>query len=149
MDTGFRSRAVGWQCVLDLFDCRAPRIDDLGWIRRTLLEAAEAAAATVVSDSFHRFEPHGISGIVVIAESHLAIHTWPELHYAAIDVFTCNSEFHVERAVDYLIAAFDSPDAEIARFTRGDHRLEYAPIRSSRRILPTADATVPEPGPKS
>lgn len=138
------ARAVGWQCVLDLFDCRASRIDDLGWIRRVLLGAAEAAAATIISDSFHCFEPHGISGFVVIAESHLAIHTWPELNYAAIDVFTCNSELHIERAIDYIIAAFESPDAEIARFTRGDHRLVRHPIRTSRMSARPVDATQPE-----
>ncbi len=115
--------AAGWQCVLDLYNCRAVQIDDVDWIREQMLAAARVAQATIVTDSFHRFEPHGISGVVVIAESHIAIHTWPERNYAAIDVFTCNSSLHVDRAAHFLASAFQAGTAQLSRFSRGDKSL--------------------------
>lgn len=115
--------ALGWQSVLDLHGCHNPLLDDLDWVRRTLVQAAEIAEATVVADSFHRFAPQGISGVVVIAESHIAIHTWPEENYAAIDVFTCNSRLLVEKAAQFLAAAFQATDVQISNFTRGDRSL--------------------------
>jgi S-adenosylmethionine decarboxylase len=118
--------AAGWQCVLDLYGCRAPGIDSLDWIREQMLAAARVAEATIVTDSFHCFEPHGISGVVVIAESHIAIHTWPERSYAAIDIFTCNSRLHVERAAEFLARVFQSTDAQLSNFTRGDGSLAHA-----------------------
>ena len=114
---------AGWQSVLDLYDCAVAWLDDLPWVRMTLLRAAQIAQATIVTDSFHKFAPQGISGVVVIAESHIAIHTWPERSYAAVDVFTCNSAVHVQAAVDFLIGAFRSANPHLASFTRGDHRL--------------------------
>jgi S-adenosylmethionine decarboxylase proenzyme len=119
---------AGWQCILDLYDCSTDHIDDIGWIESTLLRAAEVACATVVEHSFHRFEPHGISGVVVIAESHIAIHTWHERRYAAIDVFTCNSHLHVRAAMSFLTQQFEAADARSAFFTRGDHRLDVQPV---------------------
>ncbi len=71
-------------------------------------QAAEEAGATIVDSSFHRFLPHGISGVVVIAESHLAIHTWPEYGYAAIDLFTCGDEVNPWKAFEFLRIKFDA-----------------------------------------
>ena len=133
MNETLLSFIAGWQCLLDLFDCETPLLDSVEWVQATLVEAARLAEATIVSESFHRFPPHGVSGVVVIAKSHIAIHTWPERRYAAVDVFTCNSDLHVERAVNYLIEAFQSSDARLARFTRGDDKslLERSSARYS------------------
>ena len=60
-------------------------------IRPLLLEAVRAAGATIVTEIFHNFSPHGVSGVIVIAESHVAIHTWPEHTYAAVDIFSCSA----------------------------------------------------------
>jgi S-adenosylmethionine decarboxylase len=114
---------VGWQCLLDLFDCRQPRFDDIGWVRETLLRAADEAGASVVADNFHRFSPWGISGVVVIAESHIAVHTWPERRYAALDLFTCCSAMKTEAAVKFLIGAFQSADPQCTTVVRGDGAL--------------------------
>lgn len=115
------SAPAGWQCVLDLYDCTCTEIDDLDWVRNTMLEAARVAQATIITDSFHRFEPHGLSGVVVIAESHIAIHTWPERRYAAIDVFTCNSRLMVDKAARFLANAFEAREVRKSDFTRGEH----------------------------
>lgn len=71
-----------------------------------MLEAAQRAHATIVDVVFHQFNPYGISGVVVIAESHLTIHTWPEYRFAAIDVFTCGETLNPEIAAEYLVKEF-------------------------------------------
>ena len=69
--------------------CPAERLDDLAAIERLMRAAAEAAGATVVDGRFHRFAPQGVSGVLLLLESHLSIHTWPEAGYAAVDLYTC------------------------------------------------------------
>ncbi len=120
--------AAGWQCILDLYECATEQIDNIDWIEQTLMSAARVACATIVTHSFHRFEPHGISGVVVIAESHIAIHTWPERRYAAIDIFTCNSQLHVKAATSFLTEQFRAGNARTAFFTRGDHVIDVQPV---------------------
>lgn len=117
--------ALGCQVVLDLYECEGARLDDLPWVETTMLAAARAAGATIVESVFQRFSPWGISGMVVIAESHLAIHSWPERHYAAIDVFTCGATLRTKVAVSYLIKAFGSKRTIERSLTRGEHALEY------------------------
>lgn len=75
--------------IAELYGCPFERLDDLEGIRTAMLEAAEVVGATVLKDAFHPFDPDGVSGVVVIAESHLSIHTWPHRGYAAVDIFTC------------------------------------------------------------
>jgi S-adenosylmethionine decarboxylase len=69
----------------------ASRLDDLDHIRSTLLNMAVRIKATVLGEIFHEFPGGGVTGVVALAESHISIHTWPEIGYAAIDVFTCGS----------------------------------------------------------
>ncbi len=81
--------------------------------------AANEAGATVVGESFHKFDPVGVTGIVAIAESHLCIHTWPEHGYAAADVFTCGDEFDPHKAADILIGKLDCLEPSIEEIQRG------------------------------
>jgi len=76
-DESARDVVHGAQVALDLYECETHHLDDLEWVTRTLMNAARAAGATIVETVFHKFAPCGISGVVVIAESHLAIHVWP------------------------------------------------------------------------
>jgi S-adenosylmethionine decarboxylase len=94
---------LGTHLLLELWEIDSHRLDDRDWVRNILVQAALEARCTVVSEAFHRFAPQGVSGVVVIAESHISIHTWPELGYAAIDVFTCGDHAMPERAAEYLI----------------------------------------------
>ena len=110
----------GSQVVLDLYDCEPTHLDDLPWVKQTLESAARAAGATIVETIFHKFAPWGISGVVVIAESHLAIHIWPEKRYAAIDVFTCGESVRTDVATAFLARAFGSKRSVNRNFTRGD-----------------------------
>jgi len=113
------SAGVGTQIVLDLYDCLTDRLDDIAWVQGTMTAAARIAGATIVDVIFHKFAPWGISGVVVISESHLAIHIWPENRYAAIDVFTCGGSMDLDRAVRYLIDTFQAQRSATRSFHRG------------------------------
>src|SRR3954464_2593978 len=80
---------LGQHSLIDYHGCDAARLKDTPALRRALLEAVAEAGGTIVTDTFHTFSPHGVSGVVVIAESHVTVHTWPEHGYAAVDVFSC------------------------------------------------------------
>lgn len=80
-----------WHTLADYHHCDPSRLLDAAGLRETLVHAIAEAGGTYVTDVFHHFSPHGISGIVVIAESHVALHTWPEHHFAALDVFSCTA----------------------------------------------------------
>ena len=80
---------LGKQLVLELYECPLEIIDNQLIVEQALLATAAAIQATVVDIVFHKFSPQGVSGVVVIMESHIAIHTWPEYGYAAVDIFTC------------------------------------------------------------
>jgi S-adenosylmethionine decarboxylase proenzyme len=112
--------ALGSQVVLDLYDCATTHLDDLPWVEATLVEAARVAGATIVQTVFHKFAPWGISGVVVISESHLAIHIWPENRYAAVDIFTCGESVRIDIASAYLKKAFRAGRSVKRSFTRGE-----------------------------
>lgn len=81
---------VGRHVLVELYDCDPHTIDDVEKVRGALRSAAEAIRATVVGEAFHRFSPQGVSGVLLIAESHLSCHTWPENGYVALDLYTCS-----------------------------------------------------------
>jgi S-adenosylmethionine decarboxylase proenzyme len=83
-------------------------------------QAAVDCGATIVQSSFHRFEPYGVSGVVVIAESHLAIHTWPEYRYASVDLYTCGAEIDPMVAYSSLKSKLRAQTAEIQKIHRGN-----------------------------
>lgn len=92
----------GVHIVADFFDCDGATLDDSSAIAEALTAAATAAGATLVSQHVHPFSPCGVTGVAILAESHLAIHTWPEHRYAAIDIFTCGDVALPARAIDEL-----------------------------------------------
>jgi len=114
------SSALGSQVVLDLYECQTDHLDDLEWVKQTLVNAAHAAGATVVETVFHKFAPFGISGVVVLAESHLAIHIWPEKRYAAIDAFTCGKNVRTNVASAFLQEQFQAKRVQQRSFSRGE-----------------------------
>jgi S-adenosylmethionine decarboxylase len=105
--------------LLELFDCDAEAITSLELVKSAMIEAAKRAQATIVDAVFHEFNPFGISGVVVIAESHLAIHTWPEYRYAAVDVFSCGEVLQPRVAVDYLVEQFGAGRTSVVELQRG------------------------------
>jgi S-adenosylmethionine decarboxylase proenzyme len=112
-------KPLGQHLLLDLFDCDAKIISSLQGVKASMLEAAERAQATVVQLVFHEFSPFGISGVVVIAESHLAIHTWPEHRYAAVDIFTCGDVLEPKVAAEYLAQLLGATQVSVVQLERG------------------------------
>jgi S-adenosylmethionine decarboxylase len=111
--------ALGSHLLIELKDCNPATLKNLEEVRDALVSAARDAKATIVDISFHEFSPFGISGMVVIAESHLSIHTWPEYGYAAVDIFTCGEVIKPEIAAAYLIDRFESKSPSIVEMKRG------------------------------
>jgi S-adenosylmethionine decarboxylase len=105
--------------LLELFDCDFDAISNLETVKSALVEAAKRAHATIVDVVFHEFNPFGISGVVVIAESHLSIHTWPEHRYAAVDIFSCGDVLKPEVAATYLVDQFGAERTSVVELQRG------------------------------
>ena len=104
---------------MELRECNPEILKSLEKVRSIMVSAAKDAKATIVDVSFHEFNPFGISGVVVIAESHLTIHTWPEYDYAAVDIFTCGDIIKPEVAASFLIKEFGCKNPSIVEMKRG------------------------------
>ncbi len=111
--------ALGRHLLVELNDCDREVLNDLDLLRDAMLTAAIRCGAVILGDSFHRFSPQGVSGVVVIAESHLSVHTWPEYGYAAVDVFTCGTTVNPQTAAEVLIERLGSKNHSITEIPRG------------------------------
>ena len=111
--------ALGRHVLLELRDCNVEKLNDLPYLKQSMLAAAEETGATVIGEIFHQFSPQGVTGVVAIAESHLCVHTWPEFGYAAVDIFTCGDGFDPTEAARLLIDRLESNDSEITEVQRG------------------------------
>ena len=117
-------KALGRHILVEMYECDSEVLNDQETIREVMLQAAENADATICGDSFHRFSPHGVSGVVVIAESHLSIHTWPEYGFAALDLFTCGDEVDPWVAFTHLRNAFKAKHSSQIEIRRGQFPLD-------------------------
>ncbi len=112
--------ALGHHLLADLRGCDPARLSDLDLVRNAMLQAAQDSGATVVTQSFHHFSPLGISGVVIVSESHLAIHTWPEFGFAALDYFTCSDRVDQPRAIQTLRFALGAQEVSTREISRGE-----------------------------
>jgi len=111
--------ALGRHLLLELKMCNKEVLDDLDFLRECLNEAAIQSGATVVGESFYHFSPYGVSGVVNIAESHIAVHTWPEYGYAAVDVFTCGNNVDPEKAARLIVERLGAQSHSLIELRRG------------------------------
>ncbi|MEM6271863.1 MAG: polyamine aminopropyltransferase [Bacteroidota bacterium] len=111
--------SLGRQLVVEYYECDPDILNDVALIEGNMLKAAGAANATVINSTFHHFSPFGASGVVVIHESHLAIHTWPEYGYAAVDIFTCGDSVDPWVCYKFLEKAFGAGYASAMEMLRG------------------------------
>ena len=100
------SKNIGRHCILELYHCDHARLNDEAFIRTTITSSAKIAGATLIHLVTHSFKPQGVTGLALLAESHISIHTWPEIGYAAIDVFTCGDHTMPEKACKLLSKDF-------------------------------------------
>jgi len=117
---------VGAHVLLDLRGIPAARLDNLEDLRSGFVQAAVEGGATVVDARFTRFEPQGVSGVVILAESHLALHTWHALGYAAVDVFTCGSPQVASAVADAVVRLLSPAACERRELARGPGASEEA-----------------------
>ncbi|HXX81879.1 MAG TPA: adenosylmethionine decarboxylase [Thermodesulfovibrionales bacterium] len=132
--------ALGTHLLVELRDCNPTILKNLDDVRDALVSAAKEAKATIVDISFHEFNPFGISGMVVIAESHLSIHTWPEYSYAAVDIFTCGDVIKPEVAAASLIERFESKNPSVVEMKRGI--LSHENVKLPHKFSPEEFQTV-------
>jgi len=111
--------ALGRQILVEFYDCDQSKINDVSYIENSLIQATKASKATIISHNFHKFSPYGISGVVVIAESHVTIHTWPEYNYAAVDIFTCGDTIDPWVIQEELKEYFESKSVSSMEMKRG------------------------------
>jgi S-adenosylmethionine decarboxylase proenzyme len=107
-------------------------LDDIEAIKEIMLSAAKKSGATILNNFLHKFSPQGVSGVVIIAESHLAIHTWPESSYAGLDFFTCGTRVDPLIAYKYIIEKLESKYSNYTMLDRGKtEELEKTAVHSS------------------
>ena len=110
---------IGHHYIVEASGCDPKIIGSVEKVQQILVKAAEIAGAHVWSISFNRFPPMGVSGVVVISESHISTHTWPEMGYAALDIYTCGAKVRPDKAVVYAVEAFGAETSHITEITRG------------------------------
>ncbi len=110
---------LGKHYLLDLKECNKSRLDDLEFIKGVLSLVAAGAGTAVIGESFHRFEPQGMSGAVLIAGAHICVHTWPEYGYAAIDIFSHGDAFKLDEAAALIVERLESKNPAIVELKRG------------------------------
>jgi len=116
--------ALGRQILVEFYDCDTDKINDVEFIESSFLNATRASGATIISHNFHKFSPHGVSGVVVIAESHVSIHSWPEYNYAAVDIFTCGETIDPWIIQEHLKESFNSKNTSSMEMKRGMFKTE-------------------------
>lgn len=112
-------QALGRHLLCEYHGCDRELLDRVDFIRAELIAAVARAGATPVQDVVHRFSPHGVTGVVVIAESHFSIHTWPEHGFAAVDLFTCGDLVDPWAAFTHLEQALRAQTHSVIELRRG------------------------------
>jgi S-adenosylmethionine decarboxylase proenzyme len=132
-------KALGKHILAEFYDCDQKVLNNVEKVEFYMKRAALECGATIVNSIFHTFNPHGVSGVVVIAESHLTIHTWPEYNYAAVDVFSCGNSVDPRIAITVLKKYLSAKDVKIVEINRGEIKgegiLPYKPSIVNRELL--------------
>ena len=117
--------SFGDHYLVDLHGCDADTVAAVQPTEEALLRAAIRCGSTIIEHHFHQFSPHGVSGIILIAESHISVHTWPENGFVAVDIFTSGERMKPQVAIDILEQAFSADRVDVVCLPRG----ELAPQR--------------------
>ena len=115
--------SLGRHIIVEFYNCSPEKINDVSHIEKSMLRAAELAGATIINSTFHHFSPFGVSGVIVIEESHFAIHTWPEYQFASIDLFTCGELVNPWISFDHLQDEFGAKHSSSIELQRGQPHL--------------------------
>ncbi len=110
---------LGRHLLLDFYDCRTHTLSNARLTKKIMTSAAKFSKAHIVDVVFHTYNPHGVSGVVIIRESHLAIHTWPEHAFASVDIFTCGQQINPQKIQQYLQKHFQAKKVKATIIPRG------------------------------
>ncbi|KMJ55685.1 adenosylmethionine decarboxylase [Alkalihalophilus sp. As8PL] len=110
---------MGRHVIAELWGCNTEKLNNMSFIEQTFVDAALKSGAEVREVAFHKFAPHGVSGVVIISESHLTIHSFPEHGYASIDVYTCGDRIDPNVASNYIAEALGASSSEVIEVPRG------------------------------
>ena len=130
---------LGRHILIDYYDASLDVLDDVEATRTALTDAAEAMGANIEVVEFHRFDPHGVSGTVVISESHITIHTWPEYQFAAVDVFACSDNLDLEAAREIVEGRLQPGEIESRQLGRGRPPMGERRTPTARDRRPSSD----------
>ncbi|HHT9129373.1 MAG TPA: adenosylmethionine decarboxylase [Candidatus Brocadiaceae bacterium] len=111
---------LGRHVILEMWGCGKAIIDNADSVKEILIKATEAIKATLVDVVCHRFSPYGVTGVAILAESHISVHTWPEYGYAAVDIFICGNTINPMNAASYMISGFHAKETSTLELKRGD-----------------------------
>src|ERR671916_2606541 len=109
----------GTHLIAELAECNPEALNNEEFLREKLRKAAQIAGATVLSVHSHKFTSAGVTAFALLAESHISIHTWPELGYAAVDAFTCGQSMRTQLAIESVAHALDSKNTKVITVKRG------------------------------
>jgi S-adenosylmethionine decarboxylase len=127
---GVMMDTMGRHVIAELWQCNIDKLNDVTFIERTFVNAALEAGAEVREVAFHKFAPQGVSGVVIISESHLTIHSFPEHGYASIDVYTCGDIIDPNVASDYIARELGAGKSEVVEVPRGIGPIEVTPLKT-------------------
>ncbi|MBP7125852.1 adenosylmethionine decarboxylase [Myxococcota bacterium] len=131
--------ALGRHLVADFHGCTAD-LNDPELVMKGLEGACEVSGATIISRTGYHFSPYGVTAVVVIAESHLAVHTWPEYRYAAVDLFTCGTSVDTWKAFEFVKKAFGASRVDLKEIARG--QLSQREIAEAQGYVAPSDRSV-------
>jgi len=124
-------QSLGIHVLFDLFDCDAQLLNDSEALRRLLIQAVEEAGLTPLESASHQYVPQGASVVVLVAESHCSIHTWPEHRYAAVDLFSCRVDVDSNRVRTVLENGLKPDQVDIQVIERGQRSSSRSPAESA------------------
>jgi S-adenosylmethionine decarboxylase len=122
-------KSLGYHLILEFEGCDEATLDDREAISKVMVDSVRLSGATLIRSFFHKFAPQGVSGMVIISESHFSIHTWPEYGYAAVDIFTCGDQIDMDMAADAIRAGLEADAMQKMLLSRGMLDLPDAMIR--------------------
>jgi spermidine synthase len=137
--------SLGRHILVEYFNCSSEVLNDVIVIENAMVKASEAAGAAVINSTFHHFSPFGVSGVVVIEESHLAVHTWPEYKYAALDLFTCGDNVDPWISYEFLKDAFKAESGSSLEMLRGSLSLLEKSDFDLKKQRETIDKEISKP----
>ncbi len=111
--------ALGFHYLIELYECDRNLLTNSNFLEKLMRNSVKESGATEIGHVFHEFSPHGVSGVVLISESHFSVHTWPEHNYAAVDLFTCNPEVNIQYVYQKLKKELMAKKSSIVEIKRG------------------------------